>query len=133
MAQRKIKVMSAVAALSIVASGAMMTQVARAAAPAVWQAQEERGLIVLRVIADGPAGQAGLRRGDILTKFNEIEINDLAGLQAALKAQKAGDEVTLIGRQGDQILSANDVAARLGTIGYEVLSTILARVPRLAE
>lgn len=101
MTRRTIKWMSAVAALSIAASGAVMTQVARAATPAVWQAQEEHGLIVLRVVADGPAGQAGLRRGDILTKFNDTEINDLAGLRAALRAQKAGDEVTLTFLRGD--------------------------------
>ncbi|MBX7236164.1 MAG: alanine racemase [Caldilineales bacterium] len=46
---------------------------------------------------------------------------------------RAGDEVTLIGCQGEQCLSADEAAARLGTIGYEVVSTILARVPRLAE
>ncbi len=42
-----------------------------------------------------------------------------------------GDEVVLIGSQGDETLTADDVAARLGTISYEVVSTILARVPRV--
>ena len=37
-----------------------------------------------------------------------------------------GDEVVLIGRQGDERITAEEVAARLGTINYEVVSAILA-------
>jgi Alr-MurF fusion protein len=44
---------------------------------------------------------------------------------------RSGDEVVLIGRQGDATLSAEQVAERLGTINYEVVSEILARVPRV--
>jgi Alr-MurF fusion protein len=42
-----------------------------------------------------------------------------------------GDEVVLIGRQGDQQITADDVAKNLATSSYEVVSTILARVPRI--
>jgi len=42
-----------------------------------------------------------------------------------------GDEVVLIGQQGNETLTAETVAARLGTINYEVVSEILARVPRV--
>ncbi len=44
---------------------------------------------------------------------------------------RIGDEVVLIGRQGQVSLSAEQVATRLGTINYEVVSEILARVPRV--
>lgn len=44
---------------------------------------------------------------------------------------RVGDEVVLIGRQGDAALKAEQVAQRLGTINYEVVSEILARVPRV--
>ncbi len=44
---------------------------------------------------------------------------------------RAGDEVVLIGRQGEASLTAEQVAQRLGTINYEVVSEILARVPRV--
>ncbi|HEX6479550.1 MAG TPA: alanine racemase, partial [Ktedonobacteraceae bacterium] len=44
---------------------------------------------------------------------------------------RVGDEVVLIGRQGDAALTAEQVAQRLGTINYEVVSEILARVPRV--
>ncbi len=43
-----------------------------------------------------------------------------------------GDEVTLIGRQGDDELTAQAVASQLGTNAYEVVSSLLARVPRLS-
>jgi alanine racemase len=44
---------------------------------------------------------------------------------------RVGDEVVLIGRQGTDEIAAEQVADWLGTINYEVVSEILARVPRL--
>ncbi len=44
---------------------------------------------------------------------------------------RTGDEVVLIGRQGNAVLTAEQVAHRLGTINFEVVSEILARVPRV--
>jgi alanine racemase len=44
---------------------------------------------------------------------------------------RMGDEVVLIGRQGAASLTAEQVAERLGTINYEVVAEILARVPRV--
>jgi alanine racemase len=44
---------------------------------------------------------------------------------------RVGDEVVLIGRQGDDAITAEEVADWLGTINYEVVSEILARVPRV--
>lgn len=43
-----------------------------------------------------------------------------------------GDEVVLIGRQGDEAISADDWARWAGTISYEVLCGIGARVLRVA-
>jgi alanine racemase len=42
-----------------------------------------------------------------------------------------GDEAVIMGRQGDQEITADDLAAKLGTISYEVLCTISERVPRV--
>ncbi len=42
-----------------------------------------------------------------------------------------GDEVMLIGEQGGDRITADDLAAHTGTIAYEVLCAIGARVPRL--
>jgi alanine racemase len=41
----------------------------------------------------------------------------------------AGDEVVLLGRQGDEEISAWDWATRLDTIAYEIVSGISRRVP----
>ena len=41
-----------------------------------------------------------------------------------------GDEVVLIGRQGDDEIRAEDWASALGTIGYEIVCGIGPRVPR---
>jgi alanine racemase len=44
---------------------------------------------------------------------------------------QVGDEVVLIGQQGDEQVTAAEWADRLGTIAYEVLCAVSARVPRL--
>jgi len=41
-----------------------------------------------------------------------------------------GDDVVVIGTQGTESIRAEDWAALLDTIGYEVLCAISARVPR---
>lgn len=42
-----------------------------------------------------------------------------------------GDEVVLLGAQGEEAITADEMAAWLGTISYEVLTTIGSRVPRV--
>jgi alanine racemase len=44
---------------------------------------------------------------------------------------KLGDEVVLIGAQGNDRIRAEDVALKLGTNNYETTSMVMARVPRL--
>jgi alanine racemase len=39
--------------------------------------------------------------------------------------------VVLIGRQGEEEIRAEEVAARWGTINYEVITGISARMPRV--
>lgn len=48
-----------------------------------------------------------------------------------IDAVRAGDEVVLIGNQNDAMISADEVAAATGTINYEVVTSLTARVPRL--
>jgi len=40
------------------------------------------------------------------------------------------DEVVIIGRQGEEEISADEVAELCGTINYDILCGISARVPR---
>jgi alanine racemase len=42
----------------------------------------------------------------------------------------AGDEVVLLGRQGEEEVSAWELAASAGTVAYEIVSRIGPRVPR---
>ena len=49
----------------------------------------------------------------------------------AIPDVRQGDEVVLIGEQAGERITAEDVARRLGTSNYEVVSEILARVPRV--
>jgi alanine racemase len=52
---------------------------------------------------------------------------------SALRGRVAlGDPVVLLGRQGEQAIGADEWARRLGTLSYEVLTAIAARVPRVA-
>ena len=52
-----------------------------------------------------------------------IDVTDIPGVSA-------GDEVVLIGRQGERVIDAEMLAAWCGTISYEVLLAVTARVPR---
>jgi alanine racemase len=44
---------------------------------------------------------------------------------------KIGDRAVLFGAQNSETISANEIATRLETIGYEVVCGISARVPRV--
>jgi alanine racemase len=45
---------------------------------------------------------------------------------------EVGDEVVLLGRQGDEVVDADEWARALGTISWEVLCGIKPRIPKLA-
>lgn len=44
---------------------------------------------------------------------------------------KIGDEVVLIGQSQEEVITADDMAHTIGTIGYEVVCNISKRVPRI--
>jgi alanine racemase len=46
---------------------------------------------------------------------------------------REGDDVALIGSQGSERITADDIAAKTGTIAYEVLCGISSRVPRIYQ
>lgn len=62
----------------------------------------------------------------------DMTVVDVTGLAKAGVDVRAGDEVVLIGSQGNATLSAEEVARRLQTINYEVTSRLMARLPRVA-
>ncbi len=96
-----------------------------------------------RVIATVPCGYAdGYSR--LLSNRNEVLVHgkrakgtgricmdqmmiDVTGIEGV----KVGDEVTLFGRDGDEIITADEVASAYGTIGYELICAVSVRVPRI--
>jgi len=51
----------------------------------------------------------------------------------ALRGQvESGDEAVIIGRQGTDEITAEELASKLGTINYEIVTGISHRVPRVA-
>ncbi|HEY7399855.1 MAG TPA: alanine racemase C-terminal domain-containing protein, partial [Actinomycetota bacterium] len=46
------------------------------------------------------------------------------------RSVEAGDDVVLLGRQGDESVTAEELADRGGTIPYEIVSRVGPRVPR---
>lgn len=51
------------------------------------------GVLVTRVEHDGPADQAGIRRGDMIIGMNGIPVDDVVALQNVLMDYEPGDSV----------------------------------------
>jgi len=105
---------------------------------AIYRTQGEETIAII------PVGYAdGFRRtprtwGEVLVKGQRAPLVGRVSMdQAAINVThipnvRQGDEVVLIGQQGEEIISAEEVAANLGTINYEVVSELLARIPRVS-
>ncbi len=95
-------------------------------------------------IAIIPVGYAdGFRRaprtwGEVLVKgqraalVGRVSMDQCAINISHIANVRQGDEVVLIGQQGSETITAEDVAQNLGTINYEVVSELLARIPRIS-
>ena len=81
----------------------------------------------------GSAGVEVLVRGRRCAIVGAVTMDQLmVALDQAISEQVTpGDEVVLIGRQGAEEITATEIAQRLGTIAYEVLTSVSARVPRV--
>jgi len=53
-----------------------------------------------------------------------VEVTQIPGV-------RPGDEVVLIGRQEEETITVEEMAEWLGTINYEVVTGLMARLPRL--
>lgn len=97
----------------------------------------------IETIAIIPVGYAdGFRRsprtwGEVLVKGQRAPLVGRVSMdQAAINVThipnvRQGDEVVLIGEQGKERITAEEVAENLGTVNYEVVSELLARIPRV--
>jgi S1-C subfamily serine protease len=66
------------------------------------QPESEPGIVIASVAPDGPAAQAGLKRGDILLKINGEAVNNAQELVSYLGDLKSGDQVELTVLHGDE-------------------------------
>jgi alanine racemase len=62
--------------------------------------------------------------GRVCMDVSVVQLNDAANISI-------GDEVVLIGKQGDSEITVDEVAHRAGTISYEILTQIGPRVKRI--
>jgi alanine racemase len=74
-------------------------------------------------------------RGDVLIRGKRYRVSGTVTMDQLMvdcgdDEVRAGDEVVLIGQQGDDRVTAEELAGHIGTIGYEVVSAISGRVPR---
>ncbi|WP_437544561.1 alanine racemase [Sorangium sp. So ce367] len=81
------------------------------------RSNSNRGAMLVR-------GQRCAVAGTVSMDLTMLDVTDVFGCQV-------GDEVVLLGEQGGERISVNDLAASAGTIGYEVLTNISRRVPRV--
>ena len=100
--------------------------------------QSDHGVRVATVpIGYGDGYSRGLsNRGQVLIRGRRYPIVGrvcMDQVMANLESDEAddGDPVTLLGADGEESITADDLADWLGTIPYEVLSSINTRVPRV--
>ncbi len=101
-----------------------------------YRAEEEQRIAVIPVgFADGLAAtpqpwREVLVRGRRVPVIGRIGANEATLNVSDVPAVREGDEVVLIGHQGDEMIAIEEVAGWLDTDVTEVLVSILPRVPR---
>ena len=62
---------------------------------------QDRGVLVVRVVEDSPAAKAGILKGDILQKVNDIAVNTPTQVQEEVEMRAIGEELAIeINREG---------------------------------
>ncbi|MDX2256035.1 MAG: HhoA/HhoB/HtrA family serine endopeptidase [Pseudanabaenaceae cyanobacterium bins.39] len=71
------------------------------------QVTEEKGVLVTRVVTDAPAAKAGLKRGDVITKFDNQEVLSAEQVTQLVEARKVGDRIPVEVKRDGQKISLN--------------------------
>lgn len=69
-------------------------------------------------------GQRALIIGKVCMDQTMVDVTEIENVAV-------GDEVTILGRDGDEVITAKELADKAGTISYEILCGITKRVPRI--
>ncbi|MFQ7106094.1 MAG: S1C family serine protease, partial [Neglectibacter timonensis] len=59
------------------------------------------GVVVASVVEDGPAAQAGIQEGDIITELDGRSVSSIEGLQDTLQYYAAGETVDIVVQRAD--------------------------------
>ena len=71
------------------------------------------GAHIGEVVKDGAAAQSGLKKGDVITKINDVPVNSFTELQGAVASYNAGDKVKITyKRDGEEKTVASTLTAK---------------------
>jgi serine protease Do len=56
----------------------------------------DRGALIAELVDGSPAESAGLRTGDVIIRFQDEEINNVADLIRAIRGSEIGEEVEIV-------------------------------------
>jgi alanine racemase len=80
--------------------------------------------------ANGPEGHV-LIRGISCPIRGRVTMDQIVVDVSRVKGVRVGDEVVVLGTQEGATITARELAAYAGTIPWEILTNVSARVPRL--
>ena len=61
----------------------------------------DRGALIVELVADSPAEAAGLTTGDVIIRFRDQEISNVADLVRAIRGSEVGEEVEIVFVRGE--------------------------------
>jgi alanine racemase len=101
----------------------------------MWTASRDTRIVTLPVGYGDGYTRALSNNGDVLIGGNRYPIAGMISMDQCMvdigeDSAYNGDEVVLIGSQGEECITVEEIAERIGTIPYEVLTGINTRVPR---
>src|SRR2546421_7460268 len=80
------------------------------------RALSNRGRVIVRGMLASVVGRVSM-------DLTLVDVTDVQGVET-------GDRVTVLGREGELIVPAEDIARTAGTLSYEITCGVSARVPR---
>ena len=102
----------------------------------LWRAPGPARIATIAIGYEDGVHRARANRGHVLVRGHRAPLIGMVSMDAItvdvsdVPGVRLGDVVTLIGRDGEQVITAKEVAEWSGTISYEVLTSIGSRVER---
>ncbi len=73
---------------------------------------EDKGVLITRVVDDSPAAKAGVKRGDVITKFDDKEILTADQVTQLVEGRAVGDKIRMEVKRNGQAVALNVEAAQ---------------------